>query len=46
MVGCPQPDALSTRPTRAGEHYDDGGNHEYDEDHVEDLDIGCGIALM
>ena len=29
-----------------GEHYDDGGNHEYDEDHVEDLDIGCGIALM
>ena len=46
MVGSPQPDALSTRPTRAGDHDDDDDDQKYDEDHVEDLDIGCGIALM
>ena len=46
VVCCPQPDAFSTRPTRAGDHDDDDDDHEYDEDHVVDLDIGCGIALM
>ena len=54
MVGCPQPDALSTRPTRAADHDDDDDHRVYNEDHADDLDhdcdvdedLHCGITLV